>query len=113
MNFATDNEVIRYVEQQLKSALPVGWGIEGSGLCWRLIPAGSPPGGLDDFRLRVAGDRMEFILEHDNTDAGPMGLHLFLLRAHVMRLEALEYYSLADAVREVIRTCAPNRWGLT
>jgi hypothetical protein len=110
MQFDSDADVERYVESQLTKGLPPDWSLRRDKglLVWRIVAEG-----LRDFILQVSSDRKFFILYHGNSDAGGLSLHHVLLNAKVIKSDTLCYFSLAEAVADVIGSCEPNQWGLT
>jgi hypothetical protein len=114
MQFNTEQEVVDYVDREIKLALPAGWTAireRSRAFVWHLIHGNSGPPG--DYILRVSGDCKLFLIEHSNSDAGSLSLHHALLNAKVIDSDALDHFALSVAIAEVIRRCEPNQWGLT
>ena len=114
MVFTNAQQVIDYVESEIQLALPDGWTAKREStrsLVWRIVSDNSGP--LKDYGLRVTADWKLFIIEHGNSDVGPLNLHHALLNAKVIDADALVHFPLSLAIAEVMRHCQPNQWGLT
>ncbi len=114
MVFANAQQVIDYVEREIQLALPEGWTAKRErtrSLVWRIVSDNSGP--LQDYGLRVTEDWKLFLIEHGNSDVGPLNLHHALLNAKVIDADALVHFPLSLAIAEVLRHCPPNQWGLT
>jgi len=111
--FKSDAEVVRYVESQARLVLLADWRLErleAERLGWRIVLPGQ---NLNDYLLHVSADRSDFVFLHGNTDAGPLDLDQLLLNAKVLDIKALQWLPLSRFIEHVLRTCEPNRWGLT
>lgn len=113
--FQTDEEVQRYVDNQLTNGLPSNWSYRRGrrSLKWHIEPRvrTDKVAGFVVYILEVSSDYRLFVLYYGNTDAGCC-FHR-LSTAMVMPSEYLSEYSLIKAVTHVIDHCKLNRWGLT
>jgi hypothetical protein len=60
-----------------------------------------------------AGEASKLVLTHGNSDHGPMRPEQVLLKATLIDLAGLHWFSLADLLRTVLAINPPNTWGLT
>ena len=117
MQFATEDDVIDYVEREIAKVIPSGWSFVREArnpLVWQIKPdepSASAP--IENYRLHVTDDRKLFVLEHGNTDAGALSLYHVLLNAKVIEAQAFDIFPLSEAIRYVMERCEPNLMGLT
>ena len=106
-------QVVEYVEAELKRSVPNGWRWHGEQLdppTWRIVPEHSP---TDDYVLRASMGCRLFIIEYGNSDAGAFSLNHVLLNAKVIDFDSLNMFSLAEVTSAIFRSCEPNTMGLT
>lgn len=117
--FLTEEEVCRYVDEQLHDGLPADWSHHRDAqlLQWRIAPRVCQANALDeDYVLEVTGDYRLFILYYDNAPSGCEGISHSLWTAVVITSEHLSECSLAQAVTHLIQHMDRYRlniWTLT
>lgn len=126
--FRNEDELKKYIAQELRKALPQGWvanyrpqrrnlhrharelGI--SDMEWKIFEQRNTPDTPYDYVLRVSGDLRTLILLHSNqlVGASPPPYAGILLNGTIIEVEYLEFHSLSILVAEVLKTKPPNIW---
>jgi hypothetical protein len=109
MRFASSEGVKRYVEEELRKALPSGWianfRLQYNNLSkdsedlklhhheWKIARQQDNGILMNDYLLRVTMDLNTFIIIHANTDAGAYSLHNAMLNAKVIYAAQERFFS--------------------
>ena len=114
----TREEAVRYLETELKQALPTGWALHGvdcDPLAWTIVKRDLQSGEWPnkEYGVRVSKGLDLVVFTHGNKDVGPLSLHHVLLWSLVIDAASIRHFGLATCVKHLMSRYEPNEWGYT
>ena len=130
MTFPNDESAVKYLEEEIASALPEGWTshrrlqyryeqvpeaeVTLAQMEWKVAPAYEPrelPS--RDYLVHLSADRKVLAVVHGNSDAGGSVFHWMMQKATLIHVQDLQYHSFRTFLKHLLATEPPNRRGLS